>query len=418
MGDTPLQAQRRLLMSNSSDAAGRALADFVLDVVLVVVLGASAAQMGLLNALGSAAFMIAAIPVGYLVDRHGSLRLLGVGLAGKLLCLITLLALVTEDSLTIPLALVLVTALGMFNLIGETSQVSAVPALSDRDDQASNATRLIARLTAADQALGIVIPAAAGLVFALAGAPVLLSVAAALAACALVMAQRIGHRSARKPVPATKKSPAQGTSGNLLSGFSMLFSDRRLVALTWFSSMCNTGLAIGAAVEGILILRHLDLGSGWFGIISAAGAAGGLLGAALGPRIAERVPLSRITLLTGSLQILLAAMVLAAYFSDTMLALVLLLTQAVAWGVVLVLFNIANMSWVTSLVPAQYLGRVTSVRRMLTFGVVPLGSLCGGFLGSGVGLWAALLAWCLLCLLGTTGFLFFLARAHTQPLPR
>lgn len=418
MASTSSRTQHRFLASNSSDAAGRALADFVLDVVLVSVLGASAAEMGLLNALGSAAFMLAAVPVGYLVDRHGPLRLLGIGLAGKLLLLITLLILVTTDVLTVALAMLLVTILGISNLISETSQVSAVPTLLDGENQDNGITRLIARLTAADQALGIIIPAAAGILFTLAGAPLLLSVAVTLATWALVLALGLHRRSTRQTQTPSTTPTEHVATGNLLSGFSLLLADRKLVALTIFTSFCNAGLAMGAAVEGILILRHLDLGSGWFGLISAAGAAGGLLGATFGPRISQRMALPKVTLLTGSLQILLAAMVLAAYFSHSTLAVVLLLAQAVLWGVVLVVFNIASMSWVALLVPARYLGRVTSVRRMLTFGVVPLGSLFGGYLGSAFGLWAALLAWCLLCLFGTVGYLITMPQRTSAALPR
>lgn len=421
MADGTITAQRRLLVSNSSDAAGRALADFVLDVILVSILGATAMQMGLLNALGSVAFMVAAVPVGYLVDRYTALRILRLGLTGKLLVLLFLTVLVTAGWLTIPLAMVLVTILGLFNLMGETSQVSAVPDLTDPEHRSAGITRLIARLTAADQALGIIVPAVAGLLFALLGAPMLMSACAALAALALVLACRIRPVAVPGPASAALSGSAQKT-GDVFSGFRLLIRDRRLLALTLQSSLCNAGLAMGAAVEGILILRHLDLGQGWFGIISAVGAAGGLVGAMLGPKVAEVLPLPRITTITGLSQVILAAMVLAAYFCDTLPALVLLLSQALFWGIVVVIFNIANMSWVTNLVQPEYLGRLTSVRRMFTFGAVPAGSLTGGLLGSAFGLWAALLAWCLMSLLGTVGYLMVmpnqaLKRRHLSPDP-
>ncbi|MGR6901412.1 hypothetical protein [Glutamicibacter sp. BSL13] len=113
MTDQLARSQRFLLSSNSTDAAGRAAADFIIDLVLVTTLGASAFQIGVLNALGSVAFVVAAIPVGHLVDRHGALRWLRVGLAGKLALLLVLTLLLATNQLTVPAVLLLVTVLGL-----------------------------------------------------------------------------------------------------------------------------------------------------------------------------------------------------------------------------------------------------------------------------------------------------------------
>lgn len=409
MTQSTAHSQRRLLASNSLDAAGRTLADLILDLVLVLVLGASAFELGLLNALGSVAFAVAAVPIGYLVDRFGALRLMRVGLGGKLVLLVVLAVLLATGQLTVPTALVLVTLLGLGHLIVETSQISAVPGLNDEPDNGRGIAKLVSRLTAADQALNIVIPAIGGVAFRLAGASILMSLAAALALVALASAVRIKPMQT-PPVQASATAEADDATrghvsadntpaGTWLSGFAVLFNDRRLLAVTVLVSLCNAGLAVGAAVEGILILRHLELGAVWFGAITAVGALGGILGASFGPGVSARFALSRLTAATGVAQVGLSALVLLAYFAPPGLTLVLLLVQAFFWGLVLVIFNIANMSWVTTLVHPALLGRLTSVRRLFTFGSVPLGSLVGGLLGSSAGIWATLLLWCVLCVL-------------------
>ncbi len=62
-------SQRYLITSNASDAAARGLGDITIDLLFVSALGASAFQMGLLNTLGSLAFVFASVPAGHLVDK-------------------------------------------------------------------------------------------------------------------------------------------------------------------------------------------------------------------------------------------------------------------------------------------------------------------------------------------------------------
>ncbi len=403
MTDQLARSQRFLLSSNSADAAGRAAADFIIDLVLVTTLGASAFQIGVLNALGSVAFVVAAIPVGHLVDRHGALRWLRVGLAGKLALLLVLTLLLATNQLTVPAVLLLVTVMGLGTLVVETAQISAVPGLNDPTKSTSGITRLVARLTAADQALSIIIPAFFGLLISQLGASTLMALAAGLGSAALLLAQPIRNHSSASG--ASIKSPRPQPQGNWRSGLTLLFADRRLLAVTALVTLCNAGLAVGAAVESILILRHLRLGPQWFGVITAFGAVGGLLGAAFSERIVQRVALPRLTVLTGFFQLLLAGLVFTSYFTVPYVSLALLLTQSLLWGVVLVIFNIASMSWVTTIVDPAFVGRVSSARRLFTFGAVPVGSLAGGAIGSTVGIWASLLSWCLLCAVGTLSFL-------------
>ncbi|WP_425551746.1 hypothetical protein, partial [Glutamicibacter uratoxydans] len=169
------------MASNAADAAGRGLSDFTLEMLFVVTLSASAFQMGLLNALGSVAFVVATIPAGYLVDKISALRILRLGLGAKVVLLACLLMLTVTQTLNIAVGLVLATLLGFCNVFSETSQVAAVPEV-DRGRKSLGA--LIARLAAADQAIGIIIPAVAGTLFALLGAAPLLAASLTLALAA------------------------------------------------------------------------------------------------------------------------------------------------------------------------------------------------------------------------------------------
>lgn len=188
-----IRGRRKLLFSNSSDAASRSISDFVIDIIFVSTLGASAFDMGVLNALGSVAFIFASIPAGQLVDRYFPTTVLRVGLSAKLVLLILVMSLVFTNLLTIPLGFFLSALLGICNVFTETSQIAAVPQLSNREmeNRDGSITSLIAKLTAADQTLAIIIPAIMGVALDVTGAPTLLALSSALLLSSILFANSI-----------------------------------------------------------------------------------------------------------------------------------------------------------------------------------------------------------------------------------
>jgi Na+/melibiose symporter-like transporter len=402
-----MRSERRFLYSNAGDAASRSLTDFTVDLIFVLTLGASAWQMGLLNTLGSLAFLVATIPIGYFVDRYRPLRLLRIGLAVKVALTVCLLLLTATGTLSIGYGFLLVTLLGMCNVVAETAQVSAVPQLNAvlGAQRSSSISTLIARLTAADQSLAIIIPLAAGTAFSLLGASALLTVSAVLALIALSLAclVKLPRQISEQTEEITGQSTARDTHWR--SGLTYLRHDRTLIAVTLAMMCSNFGLALGSAVEALFIIEYLGFGSLGFGILAGLGGAGGLLGAALATRITVRYSASQLTVVTLILMLVLSAMVFLAAFTSPAISMTLLAVQAVLWGVALIVFNVAVTAWVAVITPEHLLGRVSSARRLFTFGAVPIGSLAGGAIGSAFGLPAALALWPLSVAAGLIGYL-------------
>lgn len=399
--ETNLRSERRFLYSNAGDAANRSLTDFTVDLIFVTTLGASAWQMGLLNTLGSLAFLVATIPIGYFVDRYRPLRLLRFGLSVKVALTVCLLLLAFTGTLSIGYGFLLVTLLGVCNVVAETAQVSAVPQLNAATgaERPKSISGLIARLTAADQSLAIIIPVVAGTAFTILGASTLLTVSAVLALIALSMACLV------KIPQKTSNADRRERDTHWLSGLKYLRHDRTLVAVTLAVMCSNFGLAVGSAVEALFIINYLDFGSLGFGILTGLGGAGGLLGAALATRIVVRYSATQLTTVTMAIKLVLAAMVFLAAFTPTAVSMSLLAVQSVLWGVALIVFNIAAAAWVADITPEALLGRVSSARRLFTFGVVPVGSLVGGAIGTVFGLPVALALWPLSIAVGLLGYL-------------
>ena len=77
-GTPPLPEGRArwLVASNALDAGGRSATDVALDVLAVLLLGVGADGMGVLMTLSGLGFLLLGVPLGIVVDRHLSPRLL------------------------------------------------------------------------------------------------------------------------------------------------------------------------------------------------------------------------------------------------------------------------------------------------------------------------------------------------------
>lgn len=405
---------RPLIVSNALDAAGRTTADLATDVLAVVVLGATAAQMGLLNALGTLAFLVLGIPVGVLVDRSPTVRLLLASGLVRGVLLATLVLAWALDGLTLLHLYAVATLAGTAAVVVETTQTAIAP----RVVGSSGVSRLVSAMQSAESVISLVVPALAGVLVALTGAGPTLAVAAALTAMAALWVLRLRlaatdqHRltedrnasDAVREEAVAEESEAPTTAlvrflreGRL--GWSTLRARRTLWRLTLGSVVINLGLAVHSAVEVVLVLRDLDLGATALGLLVSAGGVGGLLGSLVAVPLGDRLGVSRV--LRGAVLLLapVAGLTLTALL-DPDRAVVWLLTGSFLWGVVIVTYNVLLAGIAAELTPTELMGRVSATRRTLTMGIVPVGGIAGGLLADETGIAATITAWIVLNAIG------------------
>jgi predicted MFS family arabinose efflux permease len=164
----------------------------------------------------------------------------------------------------------------------------------------------------------------------------------------------------------------------ITSGIRWLAGQRFLLIILVSESLLSFA---DSAWWGILVLyseRILRLANSEYGILLAAGALGGLGGAAAADRLAKRFPL----LVTLAVSALLSTVVplLLAIFSDSLLTGVLL---AVSSGA-LAYSNVIAVSARQRRVPARMLGRLSALQRFGLFAGAGVGALVGGWLATAV----------------------------------
>lgn len=384
-----------------------------IEIVAVALLAASAWQMGLLNALSMVAFMILGIPIGVFVDRFEAVRVLKLALVAKVALAAVLVAVAASGHLTIPFLLAFATVMGIVTVATETAQVSTVPALTDHERQIS---RTVANIATWDRIASLVAPVAVAYGVTMLGANWTLLAAVGFAVLAMILALCIARPRATQAGPdAAESGDADADAGEpaaaaqapakqsfweqVKDGWAVLVADRQLAGMTWLSAFTNAGLSMGAAVESILVIQTLDLGVEFYGILGSLMAVSGIVASFVSGRVADAVPVRKLYVWGGMGQCVAAALPLFA-FAVPQAAVVLLILHAMTWGIILTITNVASQIYAATTVEQRLLGRISAFRRTLTMGLVPLGSIVGGVLGTVAGLWLPLLLWPVFTLFG------------------
>lgn len=416
---------KSLYLSNLSDAAGTKLFDTVISLTVVLHLGFSATQLGLLNFLGALSFFLLAVPAGIIVDRIGAVPALLSSLLAKTVFVFAVLALFYYDALNATTTLILVTVLGALSLFTETAQTTVAPLLVYEERKIAD---VVAKLAVADQVMSVVVPVAGGLLFALSGSLGGLLTAAVLALIATLAALRLwrirarGTASPAQPA-ATGDSAATAVAADvtqpqpagMLAGFKVIFRHRLLLATTLLVAAGNIGLAIGDTLTDLLLLRYMGVSPFVYGLLEGIGAIAGIIAALLSPRLLDRLPTSRIFGFGAVAQGLIACLPLVALTVPALSYLAMFLLSA-GWAFIITVTNIAGSAYAAQVVPQRVLGRSIGARRMLTMGAVPFAALGSGILADLFDLWVPLLLWPGLTLAAALLF-FLLARPLQQTSP-
>ncbi len=374
---------RLLLLGRTTSQFGAQVSGVVIPLLAVLVLHASAFQLGVVNAAGTAAFALIGLPAGAWIDRWRRRRVL-----------------VSSDTFraavlsTVPLAwwlgiltiwqLIMVSALvGVARVFFDVAYQSYIPTAIGTD-RVLVGNSLMESIRAFGQVLG---PGLSGWLVAIAGAAnVVLIQAGTFAVSAVSLLSIRVHEP--KPVldPDRPRLRIQITDGLLF-----VVGNPVLRAMAITSSASNFGFAIASAVTFIFMNGTLGLSPTAIGFVLALGSITVMVGAALTPKLAGHLGSARIIWLalavTGPITLLgpLAQ-------PGRLVALIIVGTAAGELGQIV--YAVTSVSLRQRVCPEHMLGRVNATMRVLVLSLFPLGAVIGGVLGELIGLrgtlWLAL----------------------------
>ena len=370
-------AFQRLAGANLAAQAAEQVSLAAVPMVAVLALGAGPGQIGLLHTVQSLPFLLLAIPLGLLADRHSRRQLMVVAESLRALSLAALLL----GTATGQLSLLLLGVLGFIGAAGtvgfSVAAPALVPALVPRAALGAANSRLeLARSVA--YAGG---PALAGALVGWAGGGLAFALATGLSLAAVGLLARL-------PEPARTPAPARHPWLELKEGAALVWQHRLLRPILLTAVAWNLSWFVLQAAYVPYAMRSLGLDAQAVGFTLAAYGVGMVLGALAAPRILAALPFGTVVVLGPLCSVLAMA---------TMAASLLWPTGALA-GASFFLFGAGPILWTISsttlrqtVTPPALLGRVSAIFLTVNMGARPVGAAIGAAVGARWGAPACLL---------------------------
>jgi MFS family permease len=375
------QREFRLFWSGQTiSLVGDQITLLALPLTAVLLLDASAAQMGYLGAAALMPHLLFSLPAGVWLERVAVRRRIMIGAdVARALLLGTVPFAYAFDSVTFAQLYGVAFATGSLAVLFDISYSTLFVSVVERD-QYLEANSLLNGSRSLSYVAG---PSLGGLLVQVLNAPLaLLADAISFLGSALLLGLM---RAPEPPVERHETNVREQVAAGLRFIFGNSFFRPSLAATATLNFF---NLAFGALFI-LYATRELGVRPGTLGLVLGAGAVGGVLGAVVAGRLGRRIglgpafivgqilfplPLLLVPLASGSKPVILAMLFAAEFFS----------------GLGVMILDINAGAIITALTPHALRSRSTGAFRFVNYGIRPLGSLAGGGLGAALGLRPAL----------------------------
>jgi len=376
---------RRFWVGESVSFLGNQITDLALPLTAVLLLGATADQMGILTATWYLPYLVFGLPAGVWIDRMRRRPILvGLDLIAAATVLVVPVAAWT-GMLPIELLYAVSFVLGSTVVVFMVAYQSFVPTLVGRAD--------IAEANAALESTGslttVVGPGLGGVLVQVLTAPFALLVDAMsyLVSAVLIGSIRVDEPP---PIPDAERGPMLD---QIREGLRAVRDTPVLFALVRGGTIHNF---FGRMFDALFILfasRELGLDAATIGLVLAAAGPGSFVGSLVATRLARRIGLGTTIwsaqVLTGIARILipLAGVGLFGPAGSTpatgaTVAALTLASSMFLLGLARTVFNVNQLSLRLAITADRMHGRVNATMRFVMWGVTPFGALAGGLLAT------------------------------------
>jgi predicted MFS family arabinose efflux permease len=360
---------RLLWIGETISGAGSAMAVVGVPLLAVTTLHASAFAVAALTAAAYLPWLVVGLPAGAWVDRLPARPLMIVCDVISALLYASLPIAAWLGMLTTGQVVVVALLAGTANVFFATAYQVCLPELVTTAELVAGNARLQAGASlAAIGGRGV-----AGLVADAVGAAtaLLFNAASFAVSAACLLAIR----------PALAPKATEQTSG-VRAGLAFVARDPYLRPLTLYAAVANLAYTGNLALVVVFLIRVVGLGAAAASVAMAVGGIGGLFGALVATGLTRAFGTARTLLLT-SLGNGLAGLLIPLTARGPRLACYLIGSVLVAAG--LAVGNVIAGSFRQEYCPAPMLGRATASMRFVAFGMIPLGALLAGTLGTALG---------------------------------
>jgi MFS family permease len=376
----------RLLWSGQTiSQTGSQVTIVALPLVAIVLLRASAFQIGLLSAATTAGFLLISLPAGVLADRVSRRRLM----LGCDLVMVAVIGSVPAAQAAGVLTLgqlylvaLVSSACGAVFLVAYTSYLPAL--IGPGQLREGNA-----KLTTTQSVAQVAGPGLGALLVGLFG-PALALIGDAGSFIASAVTLLMIRSPDTRPPRTRQRLPAE-----LGQGLGYVRREPVLRRAAAWSGTANFFVIMVETLGPVFLVRTVHLRPAYVGVLLALGAVGGVAGGLLSGSLTRRIGAARLTWLSTTVFMLPGLLIPLARPGWLVL---LFAAGWMSWTFGATLCGILMVSYQQATCPPALRGRVSAALRWINWGTLPLGALAAGALGGRIGvravLWLAVIGGC------------------------
>ena len=348
------------------------LADGVLRLaapLLAITLTRDPVLISLLSALSLLPWLFFAVPIGAIVDRVDRRKALFLGNVSRALIGLVVAYIVYKDAMTIEILLLATFLWGVCEVLVDTTSQAILPEILKSDQLERGNSRLNTAEVIVAQFVGTPL---GGFLYAVAIAlPFFLS-GVGFAIAALIVSVFPFHASL-KPAERGPDAPAPHFLNEIKLGIKYMYEEKRIFHLVVITTLLGFFFSLANAILPLFIVEELGVEPRYLGILFAIQGVGALAGSVLAPRISKKLGRGRalaLNLFIASLPVFLIGLVPNVWY---------FLILSIIIGATISVWNILLMSVYQSIIPRELYGRIHVARRTIVWGLMPIGSVIGGF---------------------------------------
>jgi MFS family permease len=353
------------LLTNLADGVLMAAAP-----LLAVTLTKNPVLISLLSALVMLPWLLFAIPIGAIVDRVDRRFLLAGSNAVRFVIAALIALSISTHTITIYFLFIATFLIGICEVTADTTSQSLIPQILDKSQFEEGNSRLQVSEMVIQGFIGTPI---SGFLYAVAiYLPFVANSLGFLVAAGLAASIPVKFlQDIRTEENADKKSDF---IGEMKFGIQYLYRDKLLLRLV--VTTASIGLCYSMATSTIILfmLNEMNLKPSLFGLALSIQGSGAILGGILAPKLSATFGRSKVM----ALSIFLSSFfVLLEGFSPNIYVLIALATIG---SFAITNWNILLMATYQSVIPVHLFGRIHGTRRTIVWGLMPIGSVLGGFI--------------------------------------
>jgi MFS family permease len=366
----------RLWSGQTISQFGSQISGLALPFLAILVLDASTFEVAALGVAEFLPFILFSLPAGAWVDRLRRRPILIVADWGRAIALASLPAAYVLDSLTMTQLYVVGFIVGVFTVFFDVAYQSYLPSLVEKDELTDANGKLEVSRSAA-QTAG---PGLAGILIGVLTAPyaILVDAISFVASALFVSSIRLAES-----VDGAGSERRERLRSEIADGLRFVLRHPIMRPSLVYVALVNFFSNVVFSIYIVYAVRELDLSPATIGVIGSLGNVGLLVGAVVAPRLATRFGVGPILIAVAAAS---GFSLLLVPLARDALVIPLLVASGVLFGFCAVVYNVVGISLVQAITPDRMLGRMTASRRFVVFGVIPLGMLAGGTLGTNIGL--------------------------------